>query len=162
MGSEATAMERGKILGMVFMGCDLEVAAHTVGWTKEQLDEERQNIPEFASELALNEGKVELHHMRNVHKAAEDVKNWRASAWWLARRAAQRRECKKGQAFTVSEIQSFLGELVDLVFSMIASEADRDRLIASLLAKANEQDRRIVVGMIGEPLLLEALEHAEE
>jgi hypothetical protein len=162
MTPEEAAMEQGKVLGMVFMGCDLDIAAHTVGWSEERLAEECQQGSQFAKELALREGSVELHHMRNVHKAAEDVKNWRASTWWLARRAAERRERKKGQAFTISEIQAFLEELVDLVFDAIAGEADRDRLIASLLATANEQDRRVVAGMIGEPLLLEALEHAED
>jgi hypothetical protein len=155
-------MERGKIIGMVFMGCDLDIAAHTVGWTEEQLARECQTNAAFANDLALKEGMVELHHMRNVHKAAEDAKNWRASSWWLTQRAAERRERKKGLAFTNDEIQSFLEELVKLVFETIVSVEDRDRLIASLLATANEQDRRNLVTLIGEPALLEVLEHAQD
>lgn len=162
MTLERAATERGKILGMAYMGCDVDAAAHTVGWSAQRLAEECQNNPEFAKELAEREGLAELHHMRNVHKAAEDTKYWRASSWWLEKRAAARRERKASHGFTIGEIQLFLEELVDLVFETIASEEDRDRLIASLLAKANEQDRRNLELLIGEPTLQEVLIHAKD
>jgi hypothetical protein len=157
MTSEQAATERGKILGMVFMGCEVDIAAHTVGWSEQRLADECHNYPEFAKELAEREGMVELHHMRNVHKAAEDVKNWRASSWWLTQRASERRRRKKGLAFTCDEILLFLEELVDIVFATIANDEDRDRLITRLLEKASEQDRRNLVNLIGEPALLEVL-----
>jgi hypothetical protein len=162
MAEVQAATERGKILGMVYMGCDTKVAAQTVGWSEQRLADECQNNPEFATELAEREGLAELHHMRNVHKAAEDVRYWRASSWWLDKRTAERREGKTSFAYTVGEIQLFLEELVDLVFATVACETDRDRLVASLFAKASEQDRRNLVALVGEPVLLEVLAHAKD
>lgn len=162
MTSEQSALERGKILGMVFMGCDVDVAANTVGWTAERLAEESRDNPEFAKELAERAGLVELHHMRNVHKAAEDAKYWRASAWWLSQRAAERRKRKSDGAFTTIEIQVLFDDLMDAVFDTVTMETDRDRLIGSLLKTASDLDRQKLVAMVGEPALLEALERAED
>jgi hypothetical protein len=149
MNPETGALERGKILGMLFMGCDLEIAAQTVGWTEERLHEECKINIDFASEVALTQGKVELHHMRNVHKAGEDVKNWRASAWWLARRSAERRERKKDFAVTMEDLCLWIENIVEIAWAEVKAEEDRDRFTTRLLAVLNAQDRATAAAIVG-------------
>lgn len=140
--------QKSRVLGMVNMGCDRELAAHTVGWSPSQLRRELKNDEQFALELAKQEGIAELHHMKLVHKATEDEKNWRASTWWLAHRAAQRHTRRTTRGATIADIQEFIEELVDLMFEKITLDADRDQVVLALLQLSSEYDHDNVAELI--------------
>lgn len=156
----AQEKDKGRVLGMVFMGCDAEVAARSVGWTEKQFAEQLARDPVFAQDLALNEGNAELHHMKTVHTAAKEPKNWRASAWWIARRTARRRDDKLAGAISISAIQQFLEDLVDIVFQEVTDEECCDRLVARVLSMANQIDRENVSAMLGAVSPTEAVDGA--
>ncbi len=148
-GNSKLEQEKSAISGMLHLGCDRAAAALAVGWTDEELDREAKSDPEFAQALAIAEGKAELHHMRLVHSATQDEKYWRAATWWLARRAARREARGSSHKITSAEITSFVEELVDVIFNEVKAEDDRDRVIASLLAKANASDPVNVARLMG-------------
>jgi hypothetical protein len=149
MKPEQAAKERGKILGMVIMGCDLEIAAHIVGWTTQQLEQERENNPEFAADLALREGSVELHHMKNVHKAGEDVKNWRASAWWIARKSAERREQRLGRSISLDDLHLWVEGIIEAIWTEVKSAEDRDRVMFHIFKLLDARDQEAAVEIAG-------------
>jgi hypothetical protein len=146
--AEDNDLRKTRILGMVFFGCDREIAAHSVGWSKGQLRVELKADEQFSLELARNEGLAELHHMKLVHKATEDEKNWRAATWWLDRRSKDRKERAGKRVITPDEITEFVEELVEIVFAEVKGETDRDRLAVALFSAVNEEDRGNVAKLL--------------
>jgi hypothetical protein len=139
---------KSRILGMVIVGCAREVAAHSVGWSEATLRRELETDEQFALDLARHEGLAELHHMKLVHKATEDEKNWRAATWWLDRRSKDRKERASKLVITSDEIAEFVEGLVELIFAEVKAEADRDRLAVALLSAVNEEDRGNVAKLL--------------
>jgi hypothetical protein len=133
-------IEKSRVLGMVLVGCAREVAAHSVGWSEQQLRAELKADEQFALELVRNEGFAELHHMKLVRKATEDEKNWRASTWWLDRRAKDRKDRASKRVITPDEITDFIEEFVRTIITHVTVEADRERLANILLSTINEED----------------------
>jgi hypothetical protein len=140
--------QKSKILGMVFVGCSREAAADAVGWSESQLRAELKADEPFALDLAWHEGLAELHHMKLVHKATKDEKNWRASTWWLDRRSRSRKEKSSKRVITPSEITEFIEELIEITFVHVKAEEDRDRLAVGLLSAVNEEDRGNVAKLL--------------
>lgn len=149
MASQKSATDRGRIIGMVLMGCDLEIAAHTVGWSEQRLKKECDKNPQFAADLALREGSVELHHMKNVHKAGEDVKHWRASTWWLTRKSAERRERRLGRSIALDDLHVWVEEIIDTIWAEVTSAEDRDRLTLRLLQMLDRMDQEHTIEIAG-------------
>jgi hypothetical protein len=133
--------QKSTILGMLAVGCPREVAAHCVGWSEKRLQTELKQDEQFAHELARHEGGAELHHMKLVHKATEDVNNWRAATWWLDRRARDRRDRASKRVITPDEMTEFIEGLVRTIITHVTVEADRERLANILLSTVNEEDR---------------------
>lgn len=134
--------QKSKLLGMVLTGCAREDAAHSVGWSERRLRSEVKADELFALELARSEGFAELHHMRLVHKAAEDEKNWRASTWWIDRRSKDRKERGSKRAVSTDELTEFVESLVHIILTDVTIEADRERLAGILLSTVNEDDHQ--------------------
>jgi len=76
--------------------------------------------------------------MRNLQNAAKDEKHWRASVWWLERRAPDRYARRAPDAISESQLQEFVEKLADVIVAEIASQDDRQRLLASLSRIAHE------------------------
>ena len=75
--------------------------------------------------------------MRTVHNAAGDEKYWRAATWWLEQKAKKRfSRCGARQVTTVEQ-QKYLGELIDVIFSEVTDDEDRERVLARLSEMAN-------------------------
>ena len=128
------------------VGCDRETTAKYIGCSTSSLASAMREDSEFASALRKAEAGCELAHMRNVQQAARDERHWRASVWWLERRAPERYARRDADAVGRRELIRFLG-------SVAAAIAD---------AVQNESDRRSVLDRLGalsetltEPLLLE-------
>jgi hypothetical protein len=134
-------LQKSRILAMVLVGSSREVAAHSVGWSETKLRHELENDREFALDLARHEGGAELHHMNLVHKVTKDEKNWRASTWWLDRRARDRRDRASNRVITTDEIAEFIEGLARTIHAIVTVEADRDHLVTTLLSTVNEEDR---------------------
>ena len=141
---------KGKILGMVLMGCELEVATHAAGWTQQEFADECQRDPGFAHNLAHNEGLIELHHMQTVRKAADDTKYWRAAAWWLARKSAERLNRKRVQPLDAGELIRSIEMIIEILWRRVQHEDERILVVADMIALLNEVDQKQVQQIVGE------------
>ena len=78
--------QRRQILAVLRIGGDRETAVRVVGQTKASLQTALVNDPQFAQDVRQAEAAAKLIHMQNIHNAAQDPRDWRASQWWLERR----------------------------------------------------------------------------
>lgn len=120
------------------IGCDRQTGCHYVGTTAAELLETLHAQPEFAAELLRAEATPEVAHMRIVHEAAKDVKNWRASVWWLERRAPERFARRPLPGLTADELQAAIGQLTGVIVEEIGDAALRRRVQERLAAIATE------------------------
>ncbi len=127
-----TDWQKAKFCDVLRVGADRSTACHYVGASDAQLQAELARDEEFARAVLRSQAEAELKHLGNIHKAAQDEKNWRTSAWWLERRAHQR---SSGE--TSEQALTQVAELVDVLAMIIVTEisdvAVQRRLIERLL-----------------------------
>jgi hypothetical protein len=153
--------QKSTILGMLAVGCPREVAAHCVGWSEKRLQTEMKQDEQFAHELARHEGGAELHHMKLVHKASKDEKNWRASTWWLDRRSRDRKDRANSRVVTTDELSEFVEDLIRIILAEVSVEVDRDRLAGMILSAVNEEDHGNVAKLLQQMGLENPLDRKE-
>lgn len=129
---QLTDDQRQQYCSLLMIGCDRDTASKYLGFTTQQLDEILQENAEFMRQALKAEGAAEFHQMKNLHEATKDAKQWRASVWWLERRAPARFARRAANAITATEWNSFLTAIVDAIVAEVTSEADRQRLIARI------------------------------
>ncbi|MCG8451383.1 MAG: hypothetical protein MI725_17595, partial [Pirellulales bacterium] len=127
---------------MISIGCDRETACKYLSWRPDQLRRALEQDPEFAKQLLKAEATPEFSHMRNLHNAAKDEKNWRVSVWWLERNAPERYARRAPDALSATQLQQVIEELAEAIVSEVASECDRERLLARFeqIARAIQTD----------------------
>jgi hypothetical protein len=125
--------QKAKILDVMRLGADRATACHYVGVDAGQLQAEMTASEEFSRAVLRAQAEAELKHLGNIHRASQDEKHWRTSAWWLERRAAGR-----ASGVTAAEALAQVAELVDVLAGIIVAEvpeaAVQRRLIERLLA----------------------------
>jgi hypothetical protein len=128
-----TDWQRAKILDVLRLGADRETACHYVAAALGQLQSEMSASDEWSRDVLRAEAEAELKHLGNIHRASQDEKNWRTSAWWLQRRAARQTGAKSATAALAQ-----LAELVDMLAGVVVEEvpdaAVQRRLIERMLA----------------------------
>lgn len=134
-----TDWQKAKILDVMRLGADRETACHYVGATPAQLQAEMTANEEFSRAVLRAQAEAELKHLGNIHRASQDEKNWRTSAWWLERRGAGR-----PGGVSTAEALARVAELVDLLAGIIVKEvpepAVQRRLIERMLAAVAGED----------------------
>jgi hypothetical protein len=88
--------------------------------------------PSFANTVRRTEAAAELAHMRNVQQAAKDVKNWRASVWWLERRSPERFGARTPGTITARHLKTFIQLLSNNLNSNVRDPEDRRRVLERL------------------------------
>ena len=141
--SYITSEQKKAILKMVAVGCERNVAAKAMQVTPSQLRRQLNSDPDFAAELLRNEGAAELQRMTTLHKAGKDVKHWRAASWWLEQKAKKRQARSRAKQVTTREMQAYLAELIDEIFSGVKCDEDRERVLQRLAEMANALDARV-------------------
>src|SRR5262245_11314622 len=107
--------EKSKICGVLSAGCDRETAANYVGCRAADISRAMLRDRPFAAQVRRTEAGCELTHMRTVQDAAKDPKNWRASVWWMERRAPERFGPRGPGSVTLRQLDEFLNVLIDIV-----------------------------------------------
>jgi hypothetical protein len=134
-----TDWQKAKLLGVMRLGADRATACHYVGIGEGQLQAALAASEEFARDVLQAEAQPEVTHLGNIHRASQEEKNWRTSAWWLERRGPGR----VGAAIAAQALAR-LSELVDILAGIIAEEiteeAQQRRLIERLLAAVHGID----------------------
>jgi hypothetical protein len=138
--SNPTSEQKRDICLVLSLGCDRETAFKYVGWSLEELRREMLRDQAFAAELRRAEAASELMHMRNVQNAARDEKHWRASVWWLERRAPERYGRRAAETVTLRQLESFVALLVSAVTDEVQAVEDRQRLLTRLQQIADALD----------------------
>ncbi|MEM8944125.1 MAG: hypothetical protein AAGD11_03000 [Planctomycetota bacterium] len=95
-----------------------------------------QSDEEFYRRLLRAEATPEFNHMRNVYNAAKDEKHWRASVWWLERRAPDRYARQLPETVTAAQLRNFVDELSAAIVGEVENDQDRERMLARLVSIA--------------------------
>jgi hypothetical protein len=135
-----TTEQKKRIYGVLTVGCDRETAANYIGCSTASLHRAMQQDAEFAAEIRRTEAGSELTHMRTVHKAVEEPKNWRASVWWLEMHAANRFKARTIGEVTMRQLDEFVNVLTSIVLEEVANDEDRERVIARMEDAVRELD----------------------
>jgi hypothetical protein len=132
-----TEDQKREAVAIVALGCDRETAAKYVGCTVQQLGDEARRDPGFAAEVRRAEAGCELGHMRVVQQAAREQKQWRASLWWLERRAPDRYARRDAGTVTRRELGRFLHAVAGGIAAEVRDEDDRRRVLDRLALLAD-------------------------
>lgn len=159
--------QKGQICGILSVGCDRETAANFVGCSLTEIGHMMQLDPAFALNILRTEAGTELSHMRNVQQAAKDVKNWRASVWWLERHSPERFGARGAGEVTVRQLKAFVETLAGVLNDEFQNEEQRKRVIGRLdqaIRTLEEMMRSAVAGAASpsSELLLDDLESAPD
>jgi hypothetical protein len=127
---ELSAEQKAQVYGILSVGCDRETAANFVGCSQTDIIRAMRSDPEFARTVRRTEAAAELSHMRTVHNAAKDEKNWRASVWWLERRSPERFGSRSAGTVTARHLKAFLTILGEGLNSDIHDAADHERVMS--------------------------------
>jgi hypothetical protein len=136
-----TDEQKGRICGVLSVGCDWTTASNIVGCSLADIRRAMQHDAEFATSVRRCEAGAELGHMRTVHEAAKDAKNWRASVWWLERRAPDRFGPRRAGVVTQRQLKAYIGILADVVAGEQRSGASRAEILGRLKAFAESVDQ---------------------
>ena len=143
-----TSEQKREIRLVISVGCDRETAVNFVGCSLEELDREMSDDCSFAADLRRADAGCEFTHMRNVKNASSEEKNWRASVWWLERRARERYGTERRRGTSGADLAKALGALEEALRDEFADGEDWARL-ARVFARvdgehsAERQDHRI-------------------
>jgi len=127
-----TTDQRAEILKHIPIGGDLISLCNLAGVTVAQFRLEIKRDPAFAEEVARAEATVELLHMGNVKKAAQDEKNWRAGVWWIERRC-RLRAAGDGRAFSDAHAVDLVDEVAQVVTQQIPDPDVSRRVVDGLV-----------------------------
>jgi hypothetical protein len=132
------ALEREKLLQVIKLGCPSATAGRYVGLTREQLEALLLRDEELMRDVLRAQAEAEVRHMGNVHKAANDEKNWRTSVWWLERHGMVVPELDPDQPGYSEAVMFALEKFADLIVAEIPDVARRQSLMTALLHVAAE------------------------
>jgi hypothetical protein len=127
-----TLQQKNDLCAVTQLGCDPTTARNYFSLTAEQLRSELERDPDFAQRLDQATAAAELHHMRNVHQAAKDEKNWRTSVWWLERRVPEHFGRRDPRALSPEQWADGLRDLAHAILEVIDDLVVRARVIARL------------------------------
>jgi hypothetical protein len=137
---DLTDEQKSTICGVFSVGCDWATAANFVGCSLSDIRRAMRADAHFAADIRRAEAGTELSHMRTVQQAAKDVKNWRASVWWLERHAPERFGARGGE-ITRAQLKAFTSILADVLTEDAQNSDDRQRLQARLKLLAESVDQ---------------------
>ncbi|MEX2309653.1 MAG: hypothetical protein WD738_18925 [Pirellulales bacterium] len=135
--------QKGQVMGILSVGCDRQTAANFIGCSLAAIRRAMLQDATFAAGVCRAEAGAELNHMRNVQQAANEAKNWRASVWWLERRAPERYGSRGAGVATARQLKAFINILADALRQDVHNADDWQRIIARLQSLADDVDKMI-------------------
>ena len=122
--------QRRSVCDFAVLGCDRTTACHLASCSLTELRAELIANRSFHIDLLRSEAKAKLHHLRNIHQAAIDAKNWRASTWWLERAEPHVYGGRPVASLTAQDLQNFVDAIAAAAVDEFPCPADRERFIA--------------------------------
>jgi hypothetical protein len=138
-----TDEQKGQVCGILSVGCDRETAANFVGCRPAEISHAMIHDRAFAAHVRRTEAGCELGHMRTVQEATKEPKNWRASVWWMERRAPDRFGPRGAGQITVRQLDEFLNVVADIVCDEIDCRDDQQRVLVRMGEAIRELDQLV-------------------
>jgi hypothetical protein len=121
-----TPQQKQQVTAAVTIGGDRETAAHYAGLTVEIVAAEMQSDETFGREIRRAEATAEINHLRTIHNAVQDPKNWRAAVWYLKSRSPERYD-RKQHTINDDELAEFVAKLMEALHDLVP-ETSREEL----------------------------------
>ncbi len=124
-----TAELKQQLVAVASLGCDRLTSSRYIGVSLEEVRAAIEGDAAFAVELVRAEAQAELTHMKNIHQASKEEKNWRVSVWWLERRRPEQYAPRRGETFGRAEAE----KLAELLGTAVKAEV-QDAQVAARIA----------------------------
>lgn len=108
------------------------MAAQYVGCAVSTIRLTAERDAEFAADLERSESQLEVVHLQNLEAAARETKYWRASAWFLERRCADRYGTPARGAAWRARLSRALAGIAEIIVEEVPVEAYRARVFSRL------------------------------
>jgi hypothetical protein len=125
-----TEEQMEQICGILSVGCDRETAAGVVECSVVDIGRAIADQPRFAMKVRRAEATAEWRHMQNILNATKDGKYWRASVWWLERRAPERFARRPAGAITPRQFEQAVAAWNDMLQQEFDAPDDQQRINA--------------------------------
>jgi hypothetical protein len=129
-----TEAQKREVCSIVLLGCDRVTACYFLGLDPEQLRREMADDAVFARQVLRAAASVEMHHMRCLHQASQDPKQWRVAQWWLERRAPDRYAARRPNAISHEQLDTLLDRIAQIIVAEVSDEGLALRLLDRLEA----------------------------
>jgi hypothetical protein len=132
-----TPQQKQQVAAAVTIGGDRETAAHYAGLTPEIVAAEMLSDETFGREIRRAEATAEINHLRTIHNAVQDPKNWRAAVWYLKSRSPERYD-RKQHTINDDELAEFVAKLMEALHELVPEESREelarrvDRLVSAV------------------------------
>jgi hypothetical protein len=117
---------------MLAMGCDQETACKYLEIDLPVFQRALTELPNFHRRLLRAEGTAEFGHMRVLHDASREPKNWRISVWWLQRHAPERFIPRTPGALTPLQLKRIVEDLTHVISEEVTQQRDQQRILERL------------------------------
>jgi hypothetical protein len=124
--------QKDQICSILTFGCDRDTAAGVVECLVVDIGRAIADDPQFAIKVRRAEATAELRHMQNILNATKDGKYWRASVWWLERRAPERFGRRAAGTITSQQLNEAVAAWHDLLQREFATPDDEQRITACI------------------------------
>ena len=130
------------ICAVLRLGGSRRLAAQYVGCAVNTIRHTEERDEDFAADVERAETQQAVLHLKNLESAAREAKYWRASAWFLERRCADRYGPQTRGTAWRARLSRALGELAEILVEEVPVEAYRKRILARLatLTAAMEEE----------------------
>lgn len=133
-----TADQKHTLCEYVAFGCDRETAAKCLKITWPDLQVELRADALFAIELNKAEALSEVDHVKNIKEAGTEKRHWRASQWWLERRATDRYGQRVAYSISSRELDDLVMAIMEKADKVVQSNDLSNRLVDAIMEVGEE------------------------
>ncbi len=122
-------IKRREIIAILSVGSSQRTAASYVGCSPQTIRNTAERDPDFAEQISRAQHSQELRYLKNVQKAADQEKYWRAAAWFLERKFPDEYGRRGPNVITVTQIKDLWARFAEIIIAEVFDEDTRDKLL---------------------------------